>query len=126
MLNVCYIKVRTLFFFFQVIAENLSTAVVADLQTLVKSMKDDRRKVTTQQLRSFLKMGLIGKLLTSVLYTHTPPLSNDDTMGGVGGGMSSFMQHPMLFNTVLPIATSSAHVGYLWCHSLAPTKELMR
>ena len=30
---------------FQVIAENLSTAVVADLQTLVKSMKDDRRKV---------------------------------------------------------------------------------
>ena len=33
--------------FFQVIAENLSTAVVADLQTLVKSMKDDRRKVTT-------------------------------------------------------------------------------
>ena len=57
--------------FFQVIAENLSTAVVADLQTLVKSMKDDRRKVTTQQLRSFLKMGLIGKLQTPVLYTHT-------------------------------------------------------
>ena len=113
---------------FQVIAENLSTAVVADLQTLVKSMKDDRRKVTTQQSRSCLKMGLIAKLLTPVLYsyTHTPPLSNDDTMGGVGGGMSSFMQHPMLFNTVLPIATSSAHVGYLWCHSLAPTKELMR
>ena len=29
----------------EVIAENLSTAVVADLTTLVKSMKDDRRKV---------------------------------------------------------------------------------
>jgi hypothetical protein len=29
-----------------VIAENLSTAVVTDLQTLVKSMKDDRRKVS--------------------------------------------------------------------------------
>ena len=28
------------------IAENLSTAVVTDLQTLVKSMKDDRRKVS--------------------------------------------------------------------------------
>ena len=29
----------------EVIAENLSTAVVSDLTTLVKSMKDDRRKV---------------------------------------------------------------------------------
>ena len=29
----------------EVIAENLSTAVVSDLSTLVKSMKDDRRKV---------------------------------------------------------------------------------
>ena len=35
---------------FQVIAENLSTAVVADLQTLVKSMKDDRRKVKQQNI----------------------------------------------------------------------------
>jgi hypothetical protein len=29
----------------EVIAENLSTAVVADLSSLVKSLKDDRRKV---------------------------------------------------------------------------------
>ena len=29
----------------EVIAENLSTAMVSDLTTLVKSMKDDRRKV---------------------------------------------------------------------------------
>jgi hypothetical protein len=29
----------------EVIAENLSMAVVSDLTTLVKSMKDDRRKV---------------------------------------------------------------------------------
>ena len=34
----------------EVIAENLSTAVVADLTTLVKSMKDDRRKVGLQTL----------------------------------------------------------------------------
>jgi hypothetical protein len=30
----------------EVIAENLSTAVVADLSSLVKSLKDDRRKVS--------------------------------------------------------------------------------
>ena len=35
---------------FQVIAENLSTAVVADLQTLNRSMKDDRRKVNQQKI----------------------------------------------------------------------------
>jgi hypothetical protein len=29
----------------EVIAENLSTAVVSDLSSLVKSLKDDRRKV---------------------------------------------------------------------------------
>ena len=29
----------------EVVAENLSTAVVSDLTSLVKSMKDDRRKV---------------------------------------------------------------------------------
>ena len=29
----------------EVIAENLSTAVVSDLNTLVKSIRDDRRKV---------------------------------------------------------------------------------
>ena len=29
----------------QVIAENLSTAVVSDLNTLAKSIRDDRRKV---------------------------------------------------------------------------------
>ena len=28
----------------ELIAENLSTAVVADLTTLIKSLKDDRRK----------------------------------------------------------------------------------
>ena len=117
-------KIRLWIVFFQVIAENLSTAVVADLQTLVKSMKDDRRKVTTLWRWDSLP----NYVQTPALYTqtHTPILSNDDTMEGVGGGMSSYMQHPMLFNTVLPIATSSAHVGYLWCHSLAPTEELMR
>jgi len=35
----------------EVIAENLSTAVVADLQTLVKSMKDDRRKFLQEGAR---------------------------------------------------------------------------
>ena len=30
---------------FQVIAENLNTAVVSDLNTLAKSIRDDRRKV---------------------------------------------------------------------------------
>jgi len=35
----------------EVIAENLSTAVVADLQTLAKSMKDDRRKFLQEGAR---------------------------------------------------------------------------
>ena len=34
---------------FQVIAENLNTAVVSDLNTLAKSIRDDRRKVSEQE-----------------------------------------------------------------------------
>ena len=36
----------------EVIAENLSTAVVSDLNILVKSMRDDRRKVRKLLLKS--------------------------------------------------------------------------
>ena len=39
----------------EVIAENLSTAVVSDLTTLVKSMKDDRRKVSVWCLLASLQ-----------------------------------------------------------------------
>ena len=35
----------------EVIAENLSTAVVSDLSILVKSMRDDRRKVSSHFIR---------------------------------------------------------------------------
>ena len=35
----------------EVIAENLSTAVVSDLSILVKSMRDDRRKVSSHVIR---------------------------------------------------------------------------
>ena len=35
---------------FQVIAENLNTAVVSDLNTLAKSIRDDRRKVSRSHL----------------------------------------------------------------------------
>ena len=48
------------------IAENLSTAVVADLQTLVKSMKDDRRKVNQQNYIKFKIMVNIGGMLLFV------------------------------------------------------------
>ena len=34
----------------EVIAENLSTAVVSDLSILVKSMRDDRRKVRNSNI----------------------------------------------------------------------------
>ena len=35
--------------FSQVIAENLNTAVVSDINTLAKSIRDDRRKVSPAQ-----------------------------------------------------------------------------
>ena len=38
----------------EVIAENLSTAVVSDLSILVKSMRDDRRKVSSHVIRHHL------------------------------------------------------------------------
>ena len=40
----------------EVIAENLSTAVVSDLNILVKSMRDDRRKVRKMSLLKFLSL----------------------------------------------------------------------
>jgi hypothetical protein len=46
----------------EVIAENLSTAVVADLSSLVKSLKDDRRKVSiifSSVLRIHMFFGLL-------------------------------------------------------------------
>ena len=42
----------------QVIAENLSRAVVSDLTTLVKSMRDDRRKVRNRLLISQVTLTL--------------------------------------------------------------------
>ena len=39
---------------FQVIAENLNTAVVSDLNTLAKSIRDDRRKVSEQEAETLV------------------------------------------------------------------------
>ena len=49
----------------EVIAENLSTAVVSDLNILVKSMRDDRRKV-----RKLSLLKSVSLLMYFVLHCH--------------------------------------------------------
>lgn len=74
----------------QVIAENLSTAVVSDLTTLVKSMRDDRRKVRNRLLISqvTLTLGDWGQVISSHPSFHSP-LCN---LHWTGGGVVSFIQ----------------------------------
>ena len=74
----------------QVIAENLSTAVVSDLTTLVKSMRDDRRKVRNRLLISqvTLTLGDWGQVISSHPSFHSP-LCN---LHWTGGGVVSFRQ----------------------------------
>ena len=58
----------------EVIAENLSTAVVSDLSILVKSMRDDRRKVSSHVIRHHIT--LTGSLSHSVTQ-FSPSDSNE-------------------------------------------------
>ena len=52
--------------FSQVIAENLNTAVVSDINTLAKSIRDDRRKVSSSDQQSFatIKFGQFSWTVT--------------------------------------------------------------
>ena len=53
----------------QVIAENLNTAVVSDLNTLAKSIRDDRRKVRVAS-SSFEKLTISKRMFRLFLLTR--------------------------------------------------------
>ena len=55
----------------ELIAENLSTAVVSDLTTLIRSLKDDRRKQLQVNIVSVFTLAILFALMLEMLYNHS-------------------------------------------------------
>ena len=55
----------------ELIAENLSTAVVSDLTTLIRSLKDDRRKQLQVNIVSVFTLAVLFALMLEMLYNHS-------------------------------------------------------